>query len=50
MAMPTISAKAKSCSVAPPKKNRARIGRSVANDVLSERVAVSHSEMLTIWS
>ena len=45
-----ISAKAKSCSVAPPKKNSARIGSSVESDVLSERVTVSHSEMLTIWS
>ena len=46
--MPTIRAKAKSCSVSPPKKNSARIGSSVASEVLSERVAVSHKEMLTI--
>ena len=49
-AMPMISANAKFCSVSPPKRKSARIGRSVENDVFSDRVAVSHSEILTIWS
>ena len=41
-------ANAKSCSVAPPKKNSATIGSSVMNVVASDRRIVSHSETFTI--
>ena len=47
--MPTISAKAKSLSVSPPKKNSASTGRIVQNDVASERTMTSAIERLTIW-
>ena len=46
--MPTISAKAKSLSVSPPKKNSASTGRIVQNDVASERTMTSDIERLTI--
>ena len=45
---PTMSANAKSFSVAPPKISSATIGSSVMNVVASERRIVSHSETLTI--
>ena len=45
---PTISAKAKSLSVAPPRISRQMIGSSVMNVVASERLIVSHSETLAI--
>ena len=48
--MPISSANAKSFSVSPPKRNSDRIGSSVMNDVFSERVSVSQSEMFTISS
>ena len=41
---PTISAKAKSLSVCPPRMSRQMIGSSVMNVVASERLIVSHSE------
>ena len=47
--MPTISANAKSWSVSPPKKNSASTGRTVQNDVASERTMTSDIERLTIW-
>ena len=46
--MPTISANAKSLSVAPPKKSSAATGSSVMNVVASERRIVSHSETFAI--
>ena len=46
--MPTSSANAKSCSVAPPKKSSAITGSSVMNVVASERRIVSHSETFAI--
>ena len=46
--MPTISAKAKSCNVAPPKKSSAPIGSSVMNVVASERRIGSQSETFAI--
>ena len=45
---PTMSAKAKSLSVAPPRIKRQMIGSSVMNVVASERLIVSHSETLAI--
>ena len=45
---PTMSAKAKSFSVAPPRISSATIGSSVMNVVASERRIVSHSETFTI--
>ena len=47
-AIPTISAKAKSFSVSPPKRKSAPTGSSVMNDVASERRIVSQSETLAI--
>ena len=44
------SANAKSLSVEPPNRNSVGIGSSVMNDVFSERVSVSQSEMFTISS
>ena len=47
-AMPTISANAKSFSVAPPYTSSAPTGSSVMNVVVSERRIVSHSETFVI--
>ena len=47
-AMPTISANAKSFSVAPPKSSSASTGSSVQKLVASERVSTSDIERLTI--
>ena len=46
--MPTISAKAKSFSVAPPKTSSEKIGSSVMKVVASERRIVSQSETFAI--
>ena len=46
--MPTISAKAKSFSVAPPKSSSAITGRSVQKLVASDLVSTSDIERLTI--
>ncbi len=48
-AMPTNSAKAKSCRVCPPKSSRASTGMSVEKLVASDRVSTSDIERLTIW-
>ena len=45
---PTMSANAKSLSVAPPRISRETIGSSVMIVVASERRIVSHSEMFAI--
>ena len=45
---PTMSANAKSFSVAPPSTSSAMIGSSVMNVVASERRIVSHSETFMI--
>ena len=47
-ATPISSAKAKSCSVAPPKSSSASIGSSVQEVVASDRVSTSDIERLTI--
>ena len=46
--VPTMSAKAKSCSVSPPKKNSESTGSSVQKLVASERTMTSDIERLTI--
>ena len=46
--MPTRSAKAKSCSVSPPKKYSEATGRSVMNVVASDRGSTSHIDTLPI--
>ena len=47
-AIPTISAKAKSFSVSPPKNSSASTGSSVQKLVASERVSTSDIDRLTI--
>ena len=47
--VPTSSAKAKSCSVSPPKRNSARTGSAVQKLVASERTMTSLIERFTIW-
>ena len=47
-AIPTISAKAKSFSVSPPKKSSASTGSSVQKLVASDRVSTSDIERFTI--
>ena len=46
--MPTSSAKAKSCSVPPPKSSRQTTGSRVINEVLMDRVSVSQIDRLTM--
>ena len=46
--MPTISANAKSFSVAPPKRSSAPIGSKVMKEVSSERLIVSQSDTFAI--
>ena len=46
---PTRSAKAKSLSVSPPKRNSASTGKMVQNEVAIERTMTSDIERLTIW-
>ncbi len=46
--MPTMIANAKSCSVGPPRKNSATIGRSVITEVTIDRLSTSHTETLAI--
>ena len=47
--MPIISAKAKSCSVSPPRSSSASTGSSVQKLVASDRVKTSDIERFTIW-
>ena len=46
--MPTISANAKSFSVAPPNRNSETTGSNVMKDVASDRLIVSHSDTFVI--
>ena len=48
-AIPTIIAKAKSLSVAPPKANSTPIRKTLERPVISDRVRTSLMERLTIW-
>ncbi len=47
---PIIIAKAKSCSVSPPKARMVASRKTVARPVISERVSTSLSERLAIWA